>query len=103
MQADEAIVRITWWGMHFAVDAEFSIRFDGSFVDRVSILNPYFKDIRTSPGSHVLEVKAPMRRRKKYTLVCPQPGHYLVQLEYSRTWGNFAKYCKCEPVTPTPL
>lgn len=99
LQGDEAVVRLTWWGMYFAVGMKFSVTFDGSFVDKVSILKPYFKEIRTSPGSHVLEVKVPMRRPKKYTLLCPRSGYYSVVLEYSRTWGNFVGTCKCEMLT----
>jgi hypothetical protein len=98
LREDEAVIRLTWPGMWFLFDTKFTVTFDGKHLDKVSIINSYFKDIRTSPGSHVLELKAPMRRRKIYDIKCPHSGYYCVFLEYSRAWGNFMDTCQCQSV-----
>lgn len=98
LREDEAVVRLTWPGMLFLFDTKFTVTFDGKLLDKVSIVNPYFKDIRTSPGSHVLELKVPIRRPKRYDITCPYSGYYSVVLEYSRTWGNFLDTCQFQSV-----
>lgn len=98
----KVVIRITWPGMFFLIDSRFPITFDGEQIATVSISKPLDREILTTTGLHVLEVAASLRRARKYTLDCSKPGHYLVRIEYSRFWGNFANRCKCEMVAASP-
>ena len=90
---NEVVIWVRWPGKWFIIDCKFKVTFDGKLIEKVSIKNPYFKEIQTNIGIHTIDVKLLIRGAKRYTLNCPYPGYYLVILNYSETWGNFEKSC----------
>ncbi len=97
------VIHLLWPGRWFLMDTKFRIIFDGTEIAATSILRPYERHIRTTTGSHVLQVTVPIRRARQYRLDCWKPGLYRAQLGYSRTWGNFARHCVCRMLAaPSP-
>jgi hypothetical protein len=69
------------------------LSFDGFELGQGSLKEGFRFDIKTVPGRHELAVKIPIRGAKTYQLSFRKPGHYSVQLQYSRNSGTFANTC----------
>jgi hypothetical protein len=85
---------VSFAGQWFLLDATVDVRLDGRQMGRGSMKQGFQFGWETTPGTHHLEVKLPIRGAKRYRLDLTAPGEYHAELEYSTTWGNFANECE---------
>lgn len=103
LRSDTAILRLTFSGMYWILaDWKYRITLDGELLDEPRITKPYYREVNVRLGSHIIEIKVPLRKAKKYTIACSRSGYYAVILEYSMTWGNFADSCKSKMIAAGP-
>ena len=77
-------------------DIETEVLLDGTHLGRGSVVQGFSISFVTAPGVHELSLRTSARGAKKYTLDLRQGANYIVQVEYSRTWGNWNKQCRVQ-------
>jgi hypothetical protein len=103
LPSDSAVLRLTFSGVYWILaNWKYRITLDGELLDEAGIAKPYYREVNVRLGSHVVEIKVPLRKAKKYTIACSRSGYYAVILEYSMTWGNFADSCKSKMIATGP-
>ena len=86
---NSAQLKIAFPGIWMVADVEVKVFLDNQLLGIGSVKKGFDLTAETTIGHHFLELKMSIRNQK-YNFEIPSDGTYLLQIDYSRTRGNFS-------------
>ncbi|HRH43560.1 MAG TPA: hypothetical protein PKY82_18165 [Pyrinomonadaceae bacterium] len=85
---NSAQLKIAFSGVWMVADVEVKVFLDNQLLGTGSVKKGFDLSAETTIGNHFVELKM-SNRNQKYNFEIPSDGAYLLQIDFSRTWGNF--------------